>query len=147
MSTSATKRPRRPRVAKALADLAADVPSTATDLTGYSVRLFEYLCAHPQVLRLTTWAQLERPLPTPAEIETYRPKVAAIAAAQESGDITAIIDPVDLLAFTISTATAWANASTALRSLSPEPSDSQARIKKHREAVANVERSIVSSAH
>ncbi|MCF8590426.1 TetR/AcrR family transcriptional regulator [Gordonia liuliyuniae] len=122
-------------VAKALADMASAVPFTATDLPGYGVRLFDYLRAQPQVLRLTTWAQLERPTPTPAEIEAYRPKVTAIADAQKKGDIAAPSDPADLLALTISTATAWASASPALRTLAPEPPDSQERLVRHRAAM------------
>ena len=133
-------------VAKALADMASEVPFAATDLPGYGVRLFDYLRARPHVLRLTTWAQLERPDPTPAEVEAYRPKVAAIAEAQGNGDVAATSDPVDVLAFTISTATAWANASPALRSLAPEPPDSQDRLTRHRAALADALSSIVSTA-
>lgn len=133
-------------VAKVLVDMADEVPFTATDLSGYSVRLFDYLSAHPEVLRLTIWAQLERPQASPAEIEAYRPKVAAISEAQQAGAITALTDPVDLLAFTIGTATAWANASPALRSLSPEPAESPARLSKHRAAIAGVQRAIMTPA-
>ncbi|WP_263090290.1 TetR/AcrR family transcriptional regulator [Curtobacterium sp. RIT-PI-V] len=132
-------------VAKALEDMARVVPFTAADLPEYSARLFDYLRAHPEVLRLTTWAQLERPQPTPAEIDAYRPKVAAIADAQRDGVITSTIDPVNLLAFTISTATAWANASPALRSLA-NAADPQTLFDGHRAAIGVVERAIVSSA-
>ncbi len=132
-------------VAKALADMAAEVPFTADDLPGYGVRLFDYLRAHPHVLRLTTWAQLERPESAPAEIEAYRPKVIAIADAQRKGDIASVSDPVDLLAFTISTATAWANASPALRTLAAEPPDSEDRLVRHRTALAHALSAIISS--
>lgn len=130
-------------VAKILEEMASAVPFTAADLPGYSVRLFDYLRAHPQVLRLTTWANLERPQPTPAEVEAYHPKVDAIAKAQHEGLIAAAVHPVDLLAFTISNATAWANASPALRSLADEPSE--ARLDTHRTAIADVERAITAA--
>lgn len=132
-------------VARALADMASEVPFTATDLPGYGACLFDYLCTNQHVLRLTNWAQLERPDPGTAEIEAYRPKVAAIAEAQNDGEITAAVDPVDVLAFTISTATAWANASPALRTLAPEPPDSENRFARHRAALARSLSSIVST--
>ena len=122
-------------VAHALAEMAAAVPFTAKDLADYAGRLFDYLLAHPHVLRLTTWAQLERPEPTPEQIAAYRPKVADIAAAQESGSISNHAAPADVLALTISLTTAWANASPALRTLAPEPADSPERIGHHRTAL------------
>ncbi|MDT8912939.1 TetR family transcriptional regulator [Amycolatopsis sp. PS_44_ISF1] len=134
-------------VAKALADMAAEVPFTADDLPGYAVRLFDHLRTHPHVLRLTTWAQLERPEPSPAEIEAYRPKVAAVAEAQAAGGITSPSDAVDLLALTIATATAWANASPALRSLAPDPPGSAQRLDRHRAALTRAQSAIVSSGH
>lgn len=131
-------------VAHSLAEMAAEVPFTATDLPGYSARLFDYLRTNPDVLRLATWAQLERAHPTPAEIEAYRPKVTAIAEAQKNGDIANVSDPADLLAFTIGTATAWANASPALRTLAAEPPDSENRLRRHRTALTNAQTAIVS---
>src|SRR3982074_434368 len=36
------------------------VPIDATDLPGYAGRLFTYAIDHPELLRLVTWARLER---------------------------------------------------------------------------------------
>ncbi|MEU6573683.1 TetR family transcriptional regulator, partial [Streptomyces sp. NPDC046805] len=54
-------------VANSLADLARAVPFTADDLPGCVGNLFDYLLDNPQVLRLTGWAQLERPDASPAQ--------------------------------------------------------------------------------
>ena len=129
-------------VAYALRELAAAVPFTADDLGDYAGRMFDYLLQHPQTLRLTVWAQLERSDVGEEEIEEYRPKVAAIAAAQSTGVIGNTCDAADLLAFTISTATSWANASPALRSLAVEPDGSETRIASHRSALVAAVRAI-----
>ena len=41
--------------------LTEDVLFAPDDLAGYVGRLFDYLVEHPDVLRLATWAGLERP--------------------------------------------------------------------------------------
>lgn len=129
-------------VARALADMADAVPFNAEDLADYAGRLFDYLRAHPHVLRLTTWAQLERAEAGSEEIEAYRPKVAAIADAQANGAIRNPADPADLLAFTVSTVTAWSNASPALRTLAAEQVDSAERVAGHRRALVDAVRAI-----
>ncbi|MGW2511181.1 hypothetical protein ACWC0A_17465 [Streptomyces scopuliridis] len=75
----------------------------------------------PDILRLTTWALLERPEPIPVEVEAYRAKLAAIADAQARGVVNGRIEPVDLMATLLGLVTAWSGASPALRSLAPDP--------------------------
>ena len=41
--------------------LTEDVPFAPDGLAGYVGRLFDYLVEHPEVMRLATWAGLERP--------------------------------------------------------------------------------------
>lgn len=130
-------------VAHALRELVIAVPFAADDLGDYAGRMFDYLLEHPQTLRLTVWAQLERSVVGSEEIEEYRPKVAAIAEAQKSGAIGNQCDAADLLAFTVSTATSWSNASPALRGLAAEPDGSDQRIVSHRAALVAAVRSIV----
>lgn len=96
-------------VAGALARLSDEVPFTADDLPGYAGALFDHLLAHPALLRLITWALLERPESTAARIATFRPRVDAIAAAQGRGLVTADLEPVDVLALTVSLAGAWSH--------------------------------------
>ena len=129
-------------VAHALIEMAEAVPFTAGDLADYAGRLYDYLLTHEYVLRVTTWAQLERPEANAEEVEAYRPKVAAIAQAQKDQAISNSADPVDLLALTLATATAWATASPALRALAPEPADSRERLERHRTALVQAVRDI-----
>lgn len=130
-------------VAHAIRDLVDAVPFTADDLGDYAGRMFDYLLEHPQTLRLTVWAQLERSEAGNEEVEEYRPKVAAIAASQRTSTIRNPSDAADLLAFTIATATAWANASPALRSLATEPDGSAERVANHRSALVDAVRAIM----
>ncbi|MFK4107487.1 TetR family transcriptional regulator [Streptomyces sp. NPDC002176] len=122
-------------VANSLADLAQAVPFTADDLPGYAGRLFDYLLEHPQVLRLTGWAQLERPDAVPAQVDAYVPKIDAIASAQQRNIVTGTVTPADILALLLGLTTAWAYASPALRSLADQPPWDGERLRIHRAAM------------
>ena len=85
-------------VARSLQEMSAAVPFTEDDLAHYAGALYDYLVAHPDVLRLTSWANLERPRATVEEVDAYRPKVTAIARAQQRGVLTGTISAQHLLA-------------------------------------------------
>ncbi len=104
-------------VARALRAMSAAVPFTADDLACYAGALFDYLVDNPDVLRLTGWANLERPAVSTDEVDAYRPKVLAIQDAQQRGVLISTVSAQHLLAVVLGTVTAWANASPALRSL------------------------------
>ena len=63
---------------------------------------FDYLVEHPNVLRLATWAGLERPTAVAAfEADSYRTKLIAIADAQRDGRLDPSFAPADLLALAL----------------------------------------------
>lgn len=130
-------------VADSLADLATAVPFAADDLPDYAGRLFDYLLEHPQVLRLTGWAQLERPDATPAQVDAYVPKIDAIASAQRQNVVTKMVTPADILALLLGLTTAWANASPAPRSLADQPPWDGERLRIHRAAVIAAVRALI----
>lgn len=130
-------------VARALARLAEDVPFDAEDLPGYAGALFDYLLDDPQILRLTTWAQLERSKSTAAEIDAYRPKIEAIGLAQRAGTVTDTAEPADVLSIVLALATAWANASPALRTLAKDPAWDRPRVQAHRRAMIEATRAAI----
>lgn len=120
-------------VATALTEMAEEVPFTAHDLPAYAGALFDYITARPEILRLTSWAGLERVEATQDEIEAYAPKVRALSEA--FGDSAA-----DVLALLLGQVTAWQYASSALRAHAPEDPWSTTRLKHHRSLViASVE--------
>jgi hypothetical protein len=84
---------------------------------------FDYLVEHPDVLRLATWAGLERPTAVAAfEADSYRTKLIAIADAQRDGRLDPSFAPADLLALALGVTGAWFTASEALRTHdSPNP--------------------------
>ncbi|WP_051854815.1 hypothetical protein [Streptomyces sp. NRRL B-1347] len=98
----------------------------------------------PEILRLATWRQLERPDTSPAEADAYRPKVEAVADAQRRGALRADMEPVDLLALVLSQVTAWFATPPALRALAPDEAFTPARPERHRTALTAAVRSLTS---
>jgi AcrR family transcriptional regulator len=92
------------------------VPIDATDLPEYAGRLFTYMVEHPEVTRLLTWARLERRLGPTAHAhsaKSYGHRLAAIEAAQQSGQVPADYTPAQLLALIESIANGWTQTTTA----------------------------------
>jgi AcrR family transcriptional regulator len=87
-------------------------PLTAEDLPGYAVNLYDAYLGSPQLVRLATWARLERSptghLFTEAD-ET--PKIEAIARAQEAGYIASAYPAADVHSMVIALAMTWAPSS------------------------------------
>ncbi|PRY32415.1 TetR family transcriptional regulator [Umezawaea tangerina] len=87
-------------------------PLTAEDLPGYAVRLYDAYLDRPRLVRLATWARLERTpeghLFTEAD-ET--PKTDAIARAQRAGHVDPSLPPADVHSMVISLAMTWSPSS------------------------------------
>jgi AcrR family transcriptional regulator len=99
------------------------VPLTAEDLPGYAVRLYDAYLERPQLVRLATWARLER---NPhghlfAEAEE-KPKIDAIAKAQQAGLLDSGMAPADLHAMVISLAMTWSPSSLTYAASPRDPS-------------------------
>lgn len=107
-------------VVDSLRTMADAVRFEADDLPGYAGRLYDYLLAEPSTLRLSTWANLERPSSTDDEGTTYREKVDALRPRYGEG-------AVDALVLTLGLVTAWLAASPALTSLAPADDASETR--------------------
>ncbi|GAA0376038.1 putative TetR family regulatory protein [Acrocarpospora corrugata] len=120
-------------VARTLAAVSEAVPFNPADLPGYAGALFDYILTSPDLVRLATWAQFERPEATTAEINAYRKKVEALA--QHDGRATTHTNPVDVLALVHALIFAWFTTSPALRGLAPEEQWSPERLAAHRAAV------------
>ncbi|WP_240371997.1 TetR/AcrR family transcriptional regulator [Brevibacterium zhoupengii] len=112
-------------VAAALGEMAEEVPFTAEDLPSYAGALFDYLTARPEILRLTTWAGLERSEASPGEVQAYAPKVEALAGSFGGA-------AVDVLALLLGQITAWQYASAALRAYASKEPWSAERLRQHR---------------
>ncbi|OLV16154.1 TetR family transcriptional regulator [Deinococcus marmoris] len=68
-----------------------DVPMDAHDLPDYAAKVVEHYRQHPEIMRLVTWARLERG-PEAGKLtgllDSYGRKVEAVAQAQRSGVIS-----------------------------------------------------------
>ena len=90
-----------------------EVPIDVTDLPEYAGRLFDRYEQHPQVPQLATWYRLERAgtdAPLELVVKSNRDKVAAIAQAQQSGDLPSHFAAADLLALILALAALWTSA-------------------------------------
>ena len=127
-------------VAAAGTRLADEVPLRPDDLPGYAGALFDYVVAHPALLRLTAWRALERPQHAAADRQPAR------RAARDDGRLPAVFEPVDLLAIVLAVATAWPSISPALASLAADEPASAERLAAHRAAVVEAVRRMLAPA-
>ncbi|MZD03910.1 TetR family transcriptional regulator [Streptomyces sp. SID5785] len=99
------------------------VPIDADDLAAWAVRLYDEYLARPDLIRLATWARLER-RPTGhlvGDHERYDDhKLGAIAAAQAAGRIRQG-DPFDIMALVIAMSMAWSPVSNVYAATAEEP--------------------------
>ncbi|MEU8701386.1 TetR family transcriptional regulator [Streptomyces sp. NPDC048680] len=97
-------------------------PLTAEDLPGYAVRLYDAYLAHPQLVRLATWARLER---TPAghlfSEADESPKIEAITRAQDAGHIDPDLPAADVHSMVISMAMTWSPGSLTYTATTADP--------------------------
>jgi AcrR family transcriptional regulator len=118
-----------------LTALTEGVPFDPEDIPGYTGRLFDYVVEHPDVLRLATWAGLERPTAVAKfEADSYKEKLNALRAAQRDGRVDDTLAPADLLALVLGIAGAWFYASEALRTFDSKDPWSARRLAQVRRA-------------
>ncbi|MEV8426362.1 TetR family transcriptional regulator [Streptomyces niveus] len=106
------------------------VPVTGDDLPGYAVRLYDAYLVHPELVRLATWARLER---TPAgDLYHFMPghdaeKLRSITDAQSAGAVDPSIPAADVLAMVTALSMTWSPASVMYSASKDEPESDHAR--------------------
>lgn len=106
------------------------VPFTGDDLPGYAAKLFDTCLDTPEMVRLATWARLERALTgelTPALRGDTEQKVGLIAEAQAEGLLNPKLDPHDVLTMVVTMALAWSPASLSYAATRDDPAEDNAR--------------------
>ncbi|KAF5990436.1 TetR family transcriptional regulator [Streptomyces sp. WAC00263] len=99
------------------------VPIDATDLADWAVRLYDEYLRRPDLIRLATWARLER-RPTghlvddPDRLDDR--KLRAIAEAQAAG-LVRQGDPFDVMAMVIAMSMTWSPVSNVYAATAQEP--------------------------
>jgi AcrR family transcriptional regulator len=100
------------------------VPVTGDDLPGYAVRLYDSYLVRPELVRLATWARLER-TPT-GDLYHFMPghdaeKLRSITDAQAEGIVDPAIAPGEVLALVTAMSMAWSPASPMYTAHRDEP--------------------------
>jgi len=99
------------------------VPIDAGDLADWAVQLYDEYLRRPDLIRLATWARLER-RPTGHLVDSHTQydtrKLRIIADAQASGRVTKG-DPFDILAMVIAISMAWSPVSNVYAATIEEP--------------------------
>ena len=105
------------------------VPIDATDLADWAVRLYDEYLQRPDLIRLATWARLERRPTGHLVADADRlddGKLRAIAEAQAAGLVRAG-DPFDLMALVIAMSMAWSPVSNVYAATAEESADTHDR--------------------
>lgn len=101
------------------------VPIDAADLADWAVRLYDEYLRRPDLIRLATWARLER-RPTGHLVDDADRlddhKLRAIAGAQTAG-LVRPGDPFDVMALVISMSMAWSPVSNVYAATDAEPGE------------------------
>ncbi len=90
------------------------VPLRGDDLPRYAIELYDTYLARPEVVRLTTWARLERHPVGDLYDDGHdhnREKIDAIRQGQRSGSIDGLLNPEDVLSLVTAMSMAWSPAS------------------------------------
>ena len=91
---------------RVISDLVEAVPLTEEDLPGYAGRMFDYVLAHPEALRMSMWRHLERPAAGPDAADGYARKVEAMTGGR-SGLAPSGLPPTDLLVLVQGLTSSW----------------------------------------
>ena len=123
--------------------LARETPLADGDLVAYAAARFDFMLAHPETARLAAWRRFERDGHwSEAEVESYRVKVDAVAAAQREGRLDASLPAVDLFAIVLRITESWLDAPPALTAVSGPHSRSGKRLREHRAALLEAVRRV-----
>lgn len=106
------------------------VPVTGDDLPGYAVRLYDAYLVHPELVRLATWARLER-TPT-GDLFHFMPghdteKLRSITDAQAAGAVDPSIPAADVLVMVTALSMTWSPASVMYTASTDEPESAHAQ--------------------
>jgi AcrR family transcriptional regulator len=102
----------------------ANVPLDAEHLPEYAVDIYDYYLRDPVLVRLATWARLERTPTGDLFVRTggIDPQVVArIEVAQQSGVLVDSVAALDIFSLTIAMASAWAQSSLTITATADEP--------------------------
>ncbi|HEY0240635.1 MAG TPA: TetR family transcriptional regulator [Friedmanniella sp.] len=116
-------------VTRALASSGAEVPITPDDLPGFAERSFDWLLAHPKMIRLHMWRILEAPEAGPDDRDVYARLVQQMAAQSQAPEA---LPPQDLLIMITGMIINWVVSSRDLLTADGRGPEDPARIAQYR---------------
>jgi AcrR family transcriptional regulator len=126
-------------VTRVVNDLNSANPLLEDDLPEYAGRLFDYLHAHPEAVRMLSWRRLERPQLTTGLQPDWVAHLRTLGA-RTAGPF----DPVDLVVLVVALSNAWFLSAPDLLNAVGESADNPSRLAAHREAVVRAASRLVS---
>jgi AcrR family transcriptional regulator len=107
-------------------------PFTPDDLPAYAAKIFDWVLANPDLMRLLAWSALEQTPAVIAERCAMRDrKIAALAEAQKARHLGTAFPPDFLLIAVMSMATAWSVASPFAPPIDPNAAERTAAMRKN----------------
>lgn len=123
--------------------LAEETTLADGDLVAFAAARFDFMLAHPETARLAAWRRFEfEDHRSEKEAESYRVKVAAVAAAQREGRLDPALPAADLFAIVLRMTESWLDAPAALRLTANEEPMSPERLAAHRAALLEAVRRV-----
>jgi AcrR family transcriptional regulator len=96
-------------------------PFTPADLPGYAGKVFDWVMANPDLMRLMAWSALEQKANgRDGRVAAFEAKARALAEAQHAGQVGTAFPADFLLVAVMSLATAWSLAGVIGSSVSPK---------------------------
>ena len=102
-----------------------EVPFDAADVPGYAGRLLDSFEDHPDLVRLTTWYQLERPhgVPLQTVAASNESKLEKLREAIDAGLLPSRLEPAEILALVRAAALSWFTTVPELETALPKSRD------------------------
>jgi AcrR family transcriptional regulator len=117
-------------------DMNEAIPLDPYDLPKWVLDQFDYIVAHPDLVRLGEWQQLERPEQVRCDLEAdYAPFVDRVAKAQREGKVSTAFSALDLIVMLAGLAVSWYGAFAATQRKEGEPAWRPRLLQTHREAL------------
>lgn len=128
---------------RVIGELVEAVPLDKNELPDYAGRMFDYLLAHPEALRMSMWRQLERPSTGPDDATVYARKVETMTGGDlgyPGGAGAGTLPATDLLVLVQGMASSWLISPQGLLAADGSDPYSRERLAVHRAALVEAVR-------
>ena len=123
-------------VTQRVQELTDAVPLDPYQLPKWVLDQFDYIVAHPELMRLAAWQELERPEQVPCIIERdYTEYIDKVAKAQREGKVSTSFTALDLIVMLSGLAASWYGSFAARQNVENDSAWRSNVLATHREAL------------